>query len=373
MFLRCNPTVTVIGEDYEILLNSKENGILAVEVSGQIYREENSGVLFSEKNYAKIRVPQAALDKAKGYTVVFKKSIKRVAYFSKLEEEQVTSFKFKPIKKRGEINAYHLADIHGCFDLAKDAASYFGDRLDLLMLNGDYCEFSKDDDYFRFLNFVGEITEGKIPVILTRGNHDCRGTAAEKYTDRLTSRGKDTYYTFKAGWLKGLALDFGEDKPDEHDEYGGVNDFCYFRKRELEFLKSLKPGKRNFLFAIGHTSPGYNTSHKGDPEFDIEHELFTECNKELQRLGIKFYIMGHFHRSAFLEKNDPRSNRTHSYPIIVGSECVRPTGDYSGAALTFNGDRLTVRITGTKKDVKKACTIDLNTGEICEQSIAPTQ
>ena len=76
--------------------------------------------------------------------------------------------------------------------------------------------------------------------------------------------------------------------------------------------------------------------------------------------------MGHFHRSSFLKKNDPISNRPHSYPIVVGSECVRPTGDFAGTALTFSGDKLTVRITGTKKDVKKACFINLKSGEIYE-------
>ena len=366
MFLSCKPAVTVINEDYEILLCTKENGIISIEINGEIYREENSGVLCSEKNYAKIKVPQKALDKSKKYTVIFKKILKRAAYFSKLSEEESLTFRFKPVKTRGEINAYHLADIHGCFEMAKDAASFFGGNLDLLMLNGDYCEFGKDEDYLGFLSFVGDLTGGKIPVILVRGNHDCRGAAAEKYTDRLTSNGKETYYTFKVGRLRGIALDFGEDKRDENEEYGGVNDFCYFRKKELEFLKALKPSKCKPLFAIGHTSPGYNTSHKGDPDFDIEQELFAECNKELERLGIKFYIMGHFHRSAFLKKNDPVSNRPHSYPIIVGSECVRPTGDFAGTALTFNGDKLTVRITGTNKDVKKACFIDLKSGEIYE-------
>ena len=366
MFLSCKPVVTIINEDYEILLCTKENGIISIEINGEIYREENSGVLYSEKNYAKIRVPQKVLDKSKKYTVVFNKILNRTAYFSKLGEAESMSFRFKPVKKRGEINAYHLADIHGCFEEAKMAASYFGNKLDLLMLNGDYCEFGGDEDYLRFLSFVGDLTGGRIPVILVRGNHDCRGKASEKYTDRLTANGKNTYYTFTAGRLKGIVLDFGEDKPDENKEYGGVNDFYYFRKRELDFLKSLKPSKCKPLFAIGHTSPGYNTSHKGDPDFDIEQELFAECNKELERLGIKFYIMGHFHRSAFLEKNDHRSNRPHSYPIIVGSECVKPTGDYSGTALTFNGDKLTVRITGTKKDLKKDCLIDLKSGEICE-------
>ena len=366
MFLSCKPVVTIINEDYEILLCTKENGIISIEINGEIYREENSGVLYSEKNYAKIRVPQKVLDKSKKYTVVFNKILNRTAYFSKLGEAESMSFRFKPVKKRGEINAYHLADIHGCFEEAKMAASYFGNKLDLLMLNGDYCELDCDEDYMNLFRFIGELTEGKIPVILVRGNHDCRGTAAEKYTDRLTSNGKDTYYTFKAGWLRGVALDLGEDKPDDSIEYGGTNNFYGFRRRETAFLKNLKSGKNKPLFAIAHNSPGHSTSRKGNAKFDIEDELYTEWNKELERLGIKFMIIGHYHKAFFLKKNDERSRRPHEYPIIVGSECPSESDVYAGTALTFSGNTLTVRITDKEKEVKKSCTIDLTTGELSE-------
>ena len=366
MFLSCKPTVTVINEDYEILLNSTENGILSVNIGDEKYYEENTGVLSSEKNYAKIRVPQAALDKEKRYTVAFRKSIKRVAYYSKLGEEQTETYKFRPLKKRGTINAYHLADIHGRFEDAKAAARFFGSKLDLLILNGDYGEMDVDDNYLDICRFSGEVSGGKIPVILVRGNHDCRGKVSEKYTERLTANGKDTYYTFKVGGLRGLALDLGEDKLDDQVEYGGVNDFYSFRRRETAFLKSLKPGKCKPLFAVCHSSPAFNTSRKGDRQFDIEDELYTEWNKELERLGLKFMIIGHFHRTFFLKKNDERSRRPHSYPVIVGSECEAQSGDFSGTALTFSGNTLTARITNREGIVKKSCVIDLSTGDLTE-------
>ncbi len=366
MFLSFKPTVTVINEDYEIILNSEKNGIFAVEIDGELYYEENSGVLSSEKNHAKIRIPQKALDKAKKYTVVFKKSLERVAYWSKMGEEQREEFRFKPVKSRGEINAYHLADIHGEFGLAKAAASYFGSKTDLFILNGDYCELDTEEDYLSLCKFTGELSGGRIPVIIVRGNHDTRGTLAEKYTDRLPSNGKDTYYTFKAGWLRGVALDLGEDKDDSSIEYGGVNDFHGFRRRETSFLKGIKSSKSKPLFAICHSSPAYNTERRGDIKFDIENDLFTEWNKELERLGIKFMIIGHFHRSFFLKKNDERSRRPHSYPIIVGSECMAQSGDFSGTALTFSGNTLTAKITNIQGKVKKECKIDLASGELCE-------
>lgn len=365
MFLSCIPTVTVVCEDYEILVSTKENGVIGIEVGGVIYYEDNSGALPSEKNYAKVRLPQKVLDKAKLYTVVFRKSIERVAYWSKLGESERESFKFKPCKRRGDINIYHLADIHSEYDLALSAGKYFGSKLDLIILNGDYSELDVEEDYFKIRRFAGELSGGKIPVILTRGNHDTRGTVAEKYTDHLTSDGKKTYYTFKVGGISGIVLDCGEDKPDESIEYGGTNDFYGFRRRETEFLKSLKGGKFKPLLAIGHSCPAHNTT-RPNSKFDIEGELYSEWNEEMKRLGIKFYLMGHLHVAELLKKNDEKSLRPHSYPIIVGSACILQSGDFCGAAMTISNNTLTVRFTNYKKEVKEVHKIDLTSGEILE-------
>ena len=65
MFLKCNPTVFVINDEYEILVITQKNGLISVEIGGSIYYPENSGVLYSERNFAKIRVPQSMPDKNK--------------------------------------------------------------------------------------------------------------------------------------------------------------------------------------------------------------------------------------------------------------------------------------------------------------------
>ena len=58
-------------DEYEILIFLKEKGICFIEVAGQYFYEENSGVLSSEKNYVKIRVPQQLLDSNETYKVIF--------------------------------------------------------------------------------------------------------------------------------------------------------------------------------------------------------------------------------------------------------------------------------------------------------------
>ena len=52
-FLYCNPSVYVIGKEYEIIVNLNKFGLCYVNIDGEIFYENNSGVLPSEKNIAK--------------------------------------------------------------------------------------------------------------------------------------------------------------------------------------------------------------------------------------------------------------------------------------------------------------------------------
>lgn len=44
MFLKCNPTVFVINDEYEILVITQKNGLISVEIGGSIYYPENSEI-----------------------------------------------------------------------------------------------------------------------------------------------------------------------------------------------------------------------------------------------------------------------------------------------------------------------------------------
>lgn len=363
-FLSCLPSVFVIGNEYEILINVCHNGVCAIDIDGKIYYEENSGVLSSEKTYAKIRVPQNELDVAKKYCVIYRKTINRKAYFSKFDEVQKAEFSFKPLLKKDNINIYHIADVHYRFELAKKTSAYFGDDLDLLIVNGDIGEVETEQNYFEVCKFMGEISGGNIPVIFVRGNHDTRGKLAERFTDFFPSNGKNTYYTFEVGCLCGVILDCGEDKPDNHKEYNGVNMFEPFRKRETEFLKKLQPRPDKMTFAISHICPAQTTLKKGDI-FDIERDIYNEWNIELARIGTRFMISGHMHKAYLLEKNSPNSLLKHDYPVIVGSACFE-NSDIWGTAMTISGEKLLVKFTDSNKQVRETYAIELNTGNIIE-------
>ncbi len=318
-FLKCIPTVFVIGSEYEILLISNNNGLLWLEIGGVKYYEENSGVLYTEKNIAKIRVAQSVLDSAKKYSVGFKRSVDRKQYYSILGEEERQEFSFSPVVCSEELNIYHFADIHGDFDIAETCIKAFEKRIDLIVFNGDIGEMQTEDDYYNICAFLGKMAQGSVPVVFTRGNHDTRGRLAEWYEKFFPCQNKKFFYTFTIGNLTGIVLDCGEDKVDSHIVYGGTNNFETYRREQLQFLRGLKSvDDTAWLVAITHICPVKTTRNKGD-EFDIERELYTEWNKELERIGIHFVLSGHLHYHGVYCGEKDSDTLPHNYPVVIGS------------------------------------------------------
>ena len=370
-FLKCTPSVFVIGTDYEILINTTANGIISVEVGGCTYYEENSGALSSEKDYARVRVPQKALNATKSYTVCYRETIDRKAYYSKMGTPQVQTFAFKPLEKTENIHIYHVADVHYRFDMALSLCSYFGDELDLLVVNGDIGEVETVENYVEVCKFCGDISKGAIPIIFVRGNHDTRGKLAERFTDYFPSNGKNTYFDFEIGCLCGVAIDCGEDKVDNHLEYGameyfksdspevygGVNAFSAYRQKQLKYLQGVQLDENKIRFAVSHIPPVMTTAKKDGP-FDIERDCYTKWNTELERMGIQFMLSGHFHKAFVLLSGDEQNIIEHTYPVVVGSAVLGRDNLY-GAAITLNKTEMEVLFTDKDHNVVETYSIKI--------------
>ncbi len=361
-FLLCAPSVFVIGKTYEILLNAKENGILHVEIAGEQYFEENAGVLATERAYARVRVPQAALDKAKKYTVVFRKTICHNAYFSEMGEKETEIFSFKPIDKEEDIHIYHLADVHSAFDLAKEAASYFEEKTDLFIMNGDIAEVEKHEDFLFVAKWLAEVARGEIPIVFVRGNHDTRGRLSHFYTEFFPCNGKDTFFTFTVGPIFGVALDLGEDKPDDYhydatydfkSAYCGINRFSPFRERELIWLRAIEKSNQPYRIAVSHICP-MQTSQCAGSDFDIEREIYGGFSKELSRLDMQLMLCGHIHKAYVMHPNDGQSLLPHSFPIVIGSSVSYEKNraiSLGGLAMTLTRGNARVQFTNEKKEI----------------------
>ncbi len=361
-FLICAPSVFVIGEEYEILLNAKENGILSIEVAGEEYFEENAGVLATERAYAKIRIPQSMLDKAKEYTVVYSKTINHQAYFSEMGEPIREVFAFQPIEKEEDIRIYHLADVHSAFDFAAKTARFFGKETDLFIMNGDIAEVEKHEDFLYVAKWLGAVAEGRIPIVFVRGNHDTRGKLSHFYTDFFPANGKQTFYTFTVGPIFGVALDCGEDKPDDYiyDErygfksaYSGINRFSPYRKQELAWLRTLEKSEKPYRIAISHICPMQTTRRAGN-HYDIEREVYGAFSLELSRLDIQLMLCGHIHKAYIMHPGDGQSLLAHTFPIAVGSYLIKEEErltSLGGIALTLKKCNAEILFTNEKKEI----------------------
>jgi hypothetical protein len=93
------------------------------------------------------------------------------------------SFSFRPVGK-DPIHIYHISDAHNMIKSTVAAGRYFGESLDLLVLNGDIPNHSGKIEYFDTVYaIVSELTHGMIPTVFSRGNHDLRGIHAEDFAD----------------------------------------------------------------------------------------------------------------------------------------------------------------------------------------------
>lgn len=356
-FLKCKPTVFVIGDEYEISITAKDNGVCFVKVGQEQYYQENTGVLCSENSYFKIRVPQKALDKEKAYEIVFRKTVERKAYFSELEAPICQRFAFRPIEKQDDIRMYHIADVHYRFEEAVELAKFWGDNTDLFIVNGDIGEVETRENYFEVCQFTGEISGGEIPVLFVRGNHDTRGKLAELYSEYFPVQNGKTYFTFSIGPISGVALDCGEDKVDSHEAYGGksetgekgVNIFRRYRERETAFLQDINLNG-NIKFAVSHICPAQTTFKKGGM-FDIDRDIYTKWSEELARIGVKMMICGHMHKAYVLEPTSELSTVEHDYTAVFAS--LHTDQELWGGAIRLIGKDAEIFFTDKNREIKE--------------------
>ena len=119
-------------------------------------------------------------------------------------------------------------------------------------------------------------------------------------------------------------LDCGEDKPDDHVEYGHTICCADFRRRETAYIREIIRNAKDEYEAEG-VKNRLLISHNPftqdyDPPFNIENETFTEwaC---LMREYVKpqLALHGHVHQCRISMPGDPFDQRGQACPVICGS------------------------------------------------------
>ena len=364
--LSCHPGVFLVEQDYEIILLCNQPAMASVVVADQTFADHINGVMRSDTDVHKIKVPMALLDAARAYRVHITPLADHCNYYPQPSPTEVYEYPFTPVPAEGDVKAYVLADTHGDTVTPAETALAFG-KMDLLLLLGDIGDSAATKAQVTTLHYLtAAVTGGKFPAVYVRGNHDTRGYMAEHLMDYIPTRSGCTYYTFRAGPVWGLVLDCGEDKPDTSIEYGlpaygGVANFLPFRNAEAAYLDALADAAPYNTEGITHRVAfcHINFTYTDRPFNDRNPALYEKWIAALNRMGIDMLICGHEHKVG-LQPDDyfhgsptpqfktllTATHQDHPLPLKGGHK----PGEYTGTALTFTKDGVKYAFTNHKNE-----------------------
>ena len=331
------PVVYAVRDRYVIIVPVKEETLMWVKIGDEEFYDESNGILRSATVTHKIEVPMAVLDSKKEYTVCFRRMIERHSYFSKTGELETYTVPFRPVTG-DTVRIYHIADAHNRVTSPVNCAKYFGDALDVLLLNGDICENSgKEEGGLPMHRIAAGVTGGQIPVVFARGNHDTRGKFAERLANHTPTDNGNSYFTVRLGKLWMMVLDCGEDKPDDHEEYGHT--MCCHEEYAA-------PGVEYRMVMVHNP---FVETHR--PPFDIEIDTFTEWTVLLnESVKPDLMIAGHTHRCYILHEGDERNHKGAKFPVVVGAQPMKDKELFLAAAVTCEAEKIEVRFTNEKQE-----------------------
>ncbi len=344
--LATHPAVFAVGEEYQVMLPLKREALVSVKCGDEEYFDDTNGIIRSKCTVHRVRLPMAVLDAAKEYTVCCRPVIERKPYFPETAPLQEYVYVFRPLEKRTDIHITHISDTHGLVDPPVRFARQF--ETDLLVMNGDIASFNDtEDDMLVLYRIVSAVAGGEIPCVFARGNHDLRGELAEQLERFTPHYNGHSFYTFRVGCVWGVVLDCGEDKLDEHAEYGHTICCHIFRQRVTHFLQEVIARADEEYAAAGvqyRLVLAHNPfTYENIGEFCIEQEVFRHW-VELLRDYVKPHLMlcGHQHINDVWMPQSVWDSYGQTWPVVVASKPEKEEKRFLGASLTLRGDVATV-------------------------------
>lgn len=351
--MQYKPAVFAVEDTYQILVPVTIPSLMWVRVGGQCYYDHANGVMRSDCKVHHMTVPAAVLDEARGYTVCERRIPHRKAYGSKPDPVVETAFDFFPVPQ-GDARAYMISDAHNRVAEPIRACRTFGD-FDFLIFNGD---IPNSSDAVRSLMTVFRIndalTGGTKPLLFTRGNHELRGKYAENYAQFVPSDNGRFFYSFRLGSVSGVLLDCGEDKPDDHPEYGGTICCHDFRGAQTAFLSSRTPDTDAQTRLVIVHSPFTTQYHE---PFNIEEDVFAHWAQLLrENVSPDLMLCGHLHSLGIHPQGSAFDHLGQPCTVVVGG---KPGNRYfAGTGLTFRRDGIDVAFTDSDGKTLLTQTID---------------
>ena len=304
-----DPVVMDTGSSYSVVFatNVKATAFVEFEHNGQSYKlyAQKDGRRIGDRLIHSIIVPYEQL-KNNTYYVGSTRVIDEYSYGSRLGKT-VTKGPYDLKVNESEKQSYLvISDWHSHLKEAKEAISHLGKYDAVLMMGDPSAGLDFEEQAVRnIVEFGGDLTRGEMPVIYVRGNHETRGNFANKLSDYLGY--EKFYYTVNRGDYSFLILDSGEDKNDDHVEYGGMDDYAVNRREMADWLKNVEI-KNEKVVALSHA---WQVS---EPESELSKEIWDKLND----LGVRFEISGHIHKCRFLDgSTDEEKEYAEAYPSIT--------------------------------------------------------
>jgi len=304
-----DPVVMDTGEDYAVVFATNTPGTAFVSYSfdGTDYTiwAQVNGRRIGDRLIHTVHVPYLHL-KNNRYTVGSTRVVEEYSYGSRLGKT-VTAGPYTLEVNESETQTYLvISDWHSYLEEAKLAIYRLGEYDAVVMLGDPAPGMDFEEQAVKnIVQFGGALTGGEMPVLYVRGNHETRGAFADQLPSYL---GYDKpYYTVDRGAYSFLALDSGEDKPDDHPEYGGMDDYRVNRQEMLDWLKTVQV-KNEKLIVFSHA---WQVS-------EPEHAASRAAWDAFSSLGARFVVSGHKHTCEFLD-GDSEAEREYldAYPGIT--------------------------------------------------------
>ncbi|MET0244872.1 MAG: metallophosphoesterase family protein, partial [Flavitalea sp.] len=275
-----------------------------------------SGLVMANNTLNKIRVENLEPGKKYSYKILSKEIITFEAYKKVFGETLISDeFQFEtlnPLKETMSMLIFN--DIH-------DRPHSFGeleklngnDPYDMVFLNGDMFDYQTNEQQLvdHLINPCSEIFASEKPFLFIRGNHETRGPFAYQLENYFENIGKMPYFSFTNGPVFFVALDTGEDKPDDDPAYYGLAAFDPFREKQAlwldQQLKSPEAKKASYRVILMHIP----TFHSGDWHGTMHcRKVFAPV---FEKHKVDLVISGHTHKYGV---HPPSAE--HKFPIVIG-------------------------------------------------------
>lgn len=316
------PVVFDNGYDYSVVFSTNDTGTAYIEYdyNGESIKkfDEDNGRKKNSRIHT-IRVPYEQLS-GNTYRVGSERVIDELSYGGRTGKNIESDYITFNDTFGDDIDVLTVSDWHTHNDIAKSAISYLGEYNAVILLGDSAPGMMFEDEAIEYiLSFASDISKGEMPIIFARGNHETRGRAADELSSYLGI--ESFYYTAKLGNYNFIVLDSGEDKKDDHPEYGNMVSYEQNRKNMVNWLCSLENNNEKTI-ALSHSD-----------EICIEEALSQTAHTKLEELGTSLLVSGHWHETQF--KQD------RAYPVLIdGGINADGNGSFVASKMSLSSEKI---------------------------------